>query len=165
RGLVGAGAQFRRVDVEGEGVQVDDAVEGVVGVLVGNPVPDRAQVVAQMQVATRLQAGENSGHGGHRRSTPTGARNGASQPVWSDVVTATVSTPVFDGPADVLLQLVNRHQAHIFYVPLASVVVGFGADFRRWAPVDLQTLSEFLVIASALIELKSRRLLPGSGDV
>jgi hypothetical protein len=63
-GLVGAGAQFRRVDVEGEGVEVDDAVEGVVGILVGNPVPDRTQVVAQMKVATRLQAGENSGHGG-----------------------------------------------------------------------------------------------------
>ena len=94
-----------------------------------------------------------------------GARNGASQPVWSDVVTATVSTPVFDGPADVLLQLVNSHQVDIFDVPLASVVDAFVAELAGWEIVDLQTLSEFLVIASVLIELKSRRLLPGSGDV
>ena len=35
----------------------------------------------------------------------------------------------------------------------------------RWESVDLQTLSEFLVIAAVLIELKSRRLLPGPDDV
>jgi segregation and condensation protein A len=80
-------------------------------------------------------------------------------------VTATVSTPVFDGPADVLLQLVNSHQVDIFDVPLASVVDAFVAELAGWEIVDLQTLSEFLVIASVLIELKSRRLLPGSGDV
>jgi segregation and condensation protein A len=80
-------------------------------------------------------------------------------------VTATVSTPVFDGPVDVLLQLVNSHQVDIFDVPLASVVDAFVAELAGWETVDLQTLSEFLVIASVLIELKSRRLLPGSGDV
>jgi segregation and condensation protein A len=80
-------------------------------------------------------------------------------------VTATVSTPVFEGPVDVLLQLVNSHQVEIFDVPLASVVDAFVAELARWETVDLQTLSEFLVIAAVLIELKSRRLLPGSGDV
>jgi segregation and condensation protein A len=80
-------------------------------------------------------------------------------------VTATVSTPVFEGPADILLQLVNSHQVDIYDVPLASVVDAFVAEIARWETVDLQTLSEFLVIAAVLIELKSRRLLPGSDEV
>ena len=52
------------IDVEGQGVQVDDAVEGVVDVLVGHPVAQRTQVVPQVEVAAGLQAGQNSGHGG-----------------------------------------------------------------------------------------------------
>jgi segregation and condensation protein A len=80
-------------------------------------------------------------------------------------VTATVSTPVFQGPVDALLQLVNNHQVDIFDVPLAEIVDAFVAEVASWETVDLQVLSEFLVVAAVLIELKSRRLLPGSGDV
>ena len=80
-------------------------------------------------------------------------------------MSATVSTPVFDGPIDVLLQLVNDHQVEIYDIPLASVVDAFVAEVASWEAVDLQTLSEFLVIAALLIELKSRRLLPGRDDV
>ena len=67
-GLEGPGPQLGRIDVEGEGVEVDDAVEGVVDVLVGHPVADGPEVVPQVEVAAGLEAGEYSGHGGHRRS-------------------------------------------------------------------------------------------------
>ena len=87
------------------------------------------------------------------------------QPVWSVGVSATVSTPVFEGPIDLLLQLVNSHQVDIYDIPLAAVVDAFVAEVATWEAVDLQTLSEFLVIAAVLIELKSRRLLPGPDDV
>jgi segregation and condensation protein A len=80
-------------------------------------------------------------------------------------VSATVSTPVFEGPIDLLLQLVNSHQVEIYEIPLASVVDAFVAEVASWDVVDMQTLSEFLVIAAVLIELKSRRLLPGRDDV
>ncbi len=53
----------------------------------------------------------------------------------------------------------------LFDIPLASVVDAFVAEVAGWEQVDLQTLSEFLVIAAVLIELKSRRLLPGPDDV
>ena len=78
---------------------------------------------------------------------------------------ATVSTPVFEGPLELLLQLVNAHQVELFDVPLAAVVDAFVAEVAGWESVDLQTLSEFLMIAAVLIELKSRRLLPGRDDV
>ena len=60
----GPAAQLGRVDLQGQGVEVDDAVEGVVVVLVGHPVANGAQVVPQMEVAAGLDAGEDSGHGG-----------------------------------------------------------------------------------------------------
>ena len=80
-------------------------------------------------------------------------------------MTASVSTPVFEGPIDLLLQLVNSHEVELYDVPLAAVVDAFVAEVAGWESVDLQTLSEFLMLASVLIELKSRRLLPGPDDI
>jgi segregation and condensation protein A len=80
-------------------------------------------------------------------------------------VAATVSTPVFEGPVDLLLQLVNSHQVDLYDVPLAAVVDAFVAEVAGWETIDLQTLSEFLMVASTLVELKSRRLLPGPDEV
>jgi segregation and condensation protein A len=80
-------------------------------------------------------------------------------------VTASVSTPVFEGPIDLLLQLVNSHEVELYDVPLAAVVDAFVAEVAGWESVDLHTLSEFLMVASVLIELKSRRLLPGPDDI
>ena len=80
-------------------------------------------------------------------------------------MTASVSTPVFEGPIDLLLQLVNSHEVELYDVPLAAVVDAFVAEVAGWESVDMQTLSEFLMVASVLIELKSRRLLPGPDDI
>jgi segregation and condensation protein A len=80
-------------------------------------------------------------------------------------VSATVTTPAYEGPIDLLLELVNAHQVEIYDIPLASVVEAFVAEVAGWEKVDLQTLSEFLVIAAVLIELKTRRLLPGRDEV
>jgi len=76
-------------------------------------------------------------------------------------VAATVSTSVFEGPIEALLQLVNTHQVDIYDVPLAAVVDAFVAEMATWESVDMATASEFPV----LVELKSRRLLPGPDDV
>jgi segregation and condensation protein A len=94
-----------------------------------------------------------------------GARGQPSRPVASGTVTATVHTSAYDGPVDVLLQLVTSHQVDIFDIPLAEVVDAFVADVASWTEIDMAVLSEFLVVAAVLIELKSRRLLPGSSDV
>ena len=64
RRLQGAGPQHVGLDVQGQGVQVDDAVEGVVVVLVGHPLAQRPQVVAQVEVAGGLDAREHPDHGG-----------------------------------------------------------------------------------------------------
>ena len=66
-----------------------------------------------------------------------GARGHPPRPVTSVPVSATVHTPAYDGPVDVLLQLVNSHQVDIFDIPLAEVVDAFVAEMASWAEVDL----------------------------
>jgi len=77
-------------------------------------------------------------------------------------VTFVVTTPSFSGPVELLLHLINSHEMDILDVPLAPVVDEFVAllrDESRSMPVE--QLSEFLLIASILLEMKSQRLLPG----
>lgn len=78
---------------------------------------------------------------------------------------ATVSTPVYEGPIDVLLHLVGDHKVDVYDVPLTAVVEAFVAEIRARQELDLGEATEFLVIVAILVELKSRKLLPGPDDV
>ena len=81
------------------------------------------------------------------------------------IVVAHVSTPVYEGPFDVLLQLVSDHKVDIYDIRVSDLVDAFIAEMAARQPFDVQTASEFLVIAAILVELKSRKLLPGPDDV
>jgi segregation and condensation protein A len=73
-----------------------------------------------------------------------------------------VSTPAFEGPIDLLLHLVSSHEVDVLDIPLLPVVDGFVAALSAQRDlIDFNQLSEFLLVASILIELKSQRLLPG----
>ena len=73
-----------------------------------------------------------------------------------------VSTPAFEGPIDLLLHLVSSHEVDVLDIPLLPVVDGFVAVLSEQRElIDFNQLSEFLLVASILIELKSQRLLPG----
>src|SRR6185437_11140968 len=67
-------AQLRRILPGGNGVHVDDAIEAVELVLQLHPVADGAEIVAEMQVAGRLDAGKDAVHAGHRGSRGGGRR-------------------------------------------------------------------------------------------
>lgn len=83
-----------------------------------------------------------------------------------DVVPYTVSTPVFEGPFDLLLHLITREQVDLWEVSLADIVDGYVSTLQQMrASLDLETATEFLLIAAVLLELKARRLLPGREDV
>ena len=73
-----------------------------------------------------------------------------------------VSTPVFEGPIDLLLHLVSSHEVDILDIPLLPVVDGFVRILSEQRDqIDFNQLSEFLLVAAILIELKSQKLLPG----
>ena len=71
-----------------------------------------------------------------------------------------VSTPVFEGPFDLLLHLVTRQQVDIWELSLASIVDEYVATLQQMQVLDLSVATEFLLIAAVLLELKARRLLP-----
>ncbi|MFF5992547.1 segregation and condensation protein A [Prauserella flavalba] len=71
----------------------------------------------------------------------------------------------FEGPFDLLLQLISQHQLDVTEVALHQVTDDFIAYTRALgAEWDLDEVTEFLVIAATLLDLKAARLLP-AGDV
>jgi segregation and condensation protein A len=80
-------------------------------------------------------------------------------------MTFVVMTPAFSGPIETLLQVISAHDVDILDVPLAAVVDAFIVALReREGELDMEELSEFILIAAILLELKSIRLLPGKNE-
>lgn len=67
--------------------------------------------------------------------------------------------PVFEGPLQLLLHLIESRQLDVLTVPLSEVADAYVVHLTRH-PIDTTQLSEFVAIASQLILMKSRRLLP-----
>ena len=76
-----------------------------------------------------------------------------------------VTTSVFEGPFDLLLHLILKEQVDIYEVSLSRIVDAYLEEIERLQSIDLDLATEFLLIASTLVELKARRLLPGREDV
>lgn len=73
-----------------------------------------------------------------------------------------VRTRVFEGPLDLLLQLITSHQVDITELDLGRLVTEYLEHLDVMRTLDLDVTSEFLVIAATLIQLKARHLLPGT---
>lgn len=73
----------------------------------------------------------------------------------------TVHLGNFEGPFDLLLQLISRHKMDVTEVALSEVTNEFMAYIRAMGPDwDLDQTTEFLVVAATLLDLKAARLLP-----
>ncbi|QIJ61861.1 segregation/condensation protein A [Streptomyces sp. JB150] len=73
----------------------------------------------------------------------------------------TVRLANFEGPFDLLLQLISRHKLDVTEVALSKVTDEFMAHIRAMGPDwDLDRTTEFLVVAATLLDLKAARLLP-----
>jgi segregation and condensation protein A len=68
---------------------------------------------------------------------------------------------VFAGPFDLLLTLILREEVDLLEVDLADIVISYIDHLERRGELDLDAATEFLVLIAALLELKSRLLLPG----
>jgi segregation and condensation protein A len=68
---------------------------------------------------------------------------------------------VFAGPFDLLLSLVLREELDLLEVDLADIVITYVDHLERRDELDLESATEFLVLIAALLELKSRLMLPG----
>jgi segregation and condensation protein A len=71
---------------------------------------------------------------------------------------------VFSGPFDLLLALVLRDEVSLLDVDLGEVVLAYLEHLEESGELDLESATEFLVLIAALLELKSRLLLPREAD-
>lgn len=76
-----------------------------------------------------------------------------------------VKTAVFEGPLDLLLQLITRHQVDITALSLVELVSEYLSYLDAMRSLDLEVTSEFLLIAATLVQLKARHLLPDDAEV
>jgi segregation and condensation protein A len=95
---------------------------------------------------------------GARGLRPTGeALDGPPDAVFS------VHLDVFEGPFDLLLALISKHQLDVTSVALSQVTDEFLAHTRALgASWDLEQVTDFLVVAATLLDLKAARLLPAA---
>lgn len=71
-----------------------------------------------------------------------------------------VSTPVYEGPFDLLLHLILQEEVELYEVELSHIVDAYLAELEGLEETNLEVATEFLLIAATLVELKTRRLLP-----
>lgn len=70
---------------------------------------------------------------------------------------------VFTGPFDLLLTLILREEIDLLEVDVAEIVISYIDHLEQRGELDLEAATEFLVLIAALLELKSRLMLPGDG--
>jgi segregation and condensation protein A len=71
---------------------------------------------------------------------------------------------VFAGPFDLLMAVVLREEVSLLEVELGEVVVAYVEHLEREGELELEVATEFLVLIAALLEMKSRLLLPGGEE-
>jgi segregation and condensation protein A len=71
---------------------------------------------------------------------------------------------VFAGPFDLLLTLILREEIDLLEVDLAEIVISYIDHLERRGELELEAATEFLVLIAALLELKSRLMLPGADE-
>jgi segregation and condensation protein A len=68
---------------------------------------------------------------------------------------------VFEGPFDLLVTLILNEEIDLLEVQLAEVVLAYLERLEARGELDLEAATEFLILIAALLELKSRLMLPG----
>ncbi|MDK2898586.1 MAG: segregation and condensation protein, partial [Thermotoga sp.] len=68
--------------------------------------------------------------------------------------------PVFEGPLDLLLYLVRKKKVDIRQVPISQLADEFVEYLEHMKRLDMKITSDFLEMASTLMELKSKLLIP-----
>src|SRR5262245_16796143 len=99
-----------------------------------------------------------------RRTIPRAARL-----LWPRLAIGRIITPTmrfrvlldqFAGPLDLLLYLVRRHELDVLDIPLAQVTEQYLEILAALEQIDVDAVGDFLELATRLMEMKSRMMLP-----
>ena len=91
-----------------------------------------------------------------------------AEPYWSQATCSprsilrvyTVRTETFEGPLDLLLYLIKKNEVDIYNIPIAAITRQYLEYIELLKELNLDIAGEFLVMASTLVQIKSRMLLP-----
>ena len=75
-----------------------------------------------------------------------------------------VKVEAFEGPLDLLLELIEKNKLDIYDIPMAQVCRQYMEALERLPVFDMELGSEFLLLGSTLLYIKSRLLLPKKAD-
>ncbi|MBR8640926.1 segregation/condensation protein A [Streptomyces tuirus] len=117
------------------------------------PVAEQVTAVPDVEAGTPEDRSEAAGDGAQSPADAGGADDGVFK----------VRLANFEGPFDLLLQLISKHKLDVTEVALSKVTDEFMAYIRAMGPDwDLDETTEFLVVAATLLDLKAARLLPAA---
>lgn len=71
-----------------------------------------------------------------------------------------VKLPVFEGPLDLLLHLIDKNKIDIYDIPIVEITNQYMEYIEAMEKADLNIMSEFLVMAATLLDIKCKMLLP-----
>ena len=66
----------------------------------------------------------------------------------------------FEGPLDLLLHLISKNKVNIYDIPIADILTQYMEYINAWKEMDFEIAGEFIVMASELMLIKSKMLLP-----
>ena len=75
-----------------------------------------------------------------------------------------VDLDIFRGPLDLLLYLVRKHEVEITDIPITTIAEQFIGHLEVLEQIDVNKVGDFLEMASTLVEIKSRLVLPNSDE-
>lgn len=75
-----------------------------------------------------------------------------------------VKLPVFEGPLDLLLHLIEKNKLDIYDIPILEITKQYLETLESWDAMNMEVASEFIVMAATLISIKARHLLPSAEE-
>ena len=107
-----------------------------------------------------------SGLGGNSRAPPfrkereTNAPNSKGETGGERLAFAVAVTDVYEGPLDLLLDLIRKQDIDIYDIPIAKITAQYLAYVENIRELDVNIVADFIYMAAVLIHIKSKMLLP-----
>lgn len=80
--------------------------------------------------------------------------------IWGNDMGILVKLQVFEGPLDLLLHLIDKNKIDIYDIPIVEITNQYMEYIKAMEKEDLNVMSEFLVMAATLLDIKCKMLLP-----
>lgn len=71
-----------------------------------------------------------------------------------------ISLPVYEGPMELLLDLIKKDEIDIYDIPIAKITDGFMEYIDKAKKINMDLAGDFLIMAAKLLEIKSKMMLP-----